>query len=483
MQTSPLVRTFLLALTLALAPSAHAGGPSLRVGAATDAVKQATLPAAKAQLGLLRLAGLDTVRITAVWSPGQTAPEAAEAARIKNVADAANLLGIKVIVAVYHATSATTPLTEEARAEFAAFAAAVARQNRSVRDVIVGNEPNLNRFWLPQFDEAGASVAPAAYLQLLAATFDALKAVSPAITVWGGSLSPRGTDRPFGIRPSHSPTTFVQGLGAAYRESGRTVRVMDGLAVHPYGDNSSQAPSRSAHPNTTSIGLADYAKLVSLIGQAFDGTAQPGWALPILYDEFGVESVIPEAKAQLYTGTEPETTRPVDEATQGAYYREAIAMAFCQPNVRGLLLFHSLDETDLGRWQSGVYYADGKPKASLPAVRGAADESRRAIVAACPGLALTPKLVKAQWPKPGRASVVVKVRLACSIDCTGVVFVESVPGGRPVATRALALVGGEFRRTPLGRLAPGRYRLRVSLTATVNPGPPLERRSPPFRLR
>jgi len=477
-------RSLILLLgALALAPAAQAGGPTLRVGAATDAVKQATLPGAKAQLGLLRLAGLDTVRITAVWSPGQTAPEAAEAARIKNVADAANLLGIKVIVAVYHPTSATTPLTEETRAEFAAFAATVVRQNRSIRDVIVGNEPNLNRFWLPQFDEAGASVAPAAYLQLLAATFDALKAVSPAITVWGGSLSPRGTDRPFGIRPSHSPTTFVQGLGAAYRESGRTVRVMDGLAVHPYGDNSSQAPSKSAHPNTTSIGLADYAKLVSLIGQAFDGTAQPGWALPILYDEFGVESVIPEAKAPLYTGTEAEATRPVDEATQGAYYREAIAMAFCQPNVRGLLLFHSLDETDLGRWQSGLYYTDGKPKASLPAVRAAVDESRRAIVAACPGLALTPKLLKAQWPKPGKASVPVKVRLSCSIDCAGAVFVESVPGGKPVATTALDLVGGKFRRTSLGRLAPGKYRLRVSLTAPVNPGPPLERRSPPFRLR
>jgi hypothetical protein len=473
----------LLLSALALAPAAHAGGPTLRVGAATDVVKQATLPAATAQLRLLRLAGLDTVRITAVWSPGQTAPAAAEAARIENVAAAANILGIRVIVAVYHPTSATTPLTEEARADFAAFAAAVVRQNRSIRDVIVGNEPNLNRFWLPQFDEAGASVAPAAYLALLAETFDALKAVSPTTTVWGGSLSPRGTDRPFGIRPTHSPTTFVQSLGAAYRESGRTVRVMDGLAVHPYGDNSSQAPSRSAHPNTTSIGLGDYAKLVSLIGQAFDGTAQPGWALPILYDEFGVESVIPEAKASLYAGTEADATKPVDEATQGAYYREAIAMAFCQPNVRGLLLFHSLDETDLGRWQSGLYYADGGPKASLPAVRAAVDESRRAIVAACPGLALTPKLVKAQWPKPGKASVPVKVRLSCSIDCAGAVFVESVPGGKPVATTALDLVGGKFRRTSLGRLAPGKYRLRVSLTAPVNPGPPLERRSPPFRLR
>ena len=59
---------------------------------------------------------------------------------------------------------------------------------------------------------------------------------------------------------------------------------MDGLAIHPYGDNSSQPPS-TAHPNSTSIGIGDYDKLVSLLAQAFDGTAQPGSALPILYGE------------------------------------------------------------------------------------------------------------------------------------------------------------------------------------------------------
>ena len=136
----------------------------------------------------------------------------------------------------------------------------MARKHGSIRDVIVGNEPNLNRFWMPQYDEAGESVAPAAYLALLARTYDALKEVSPDITVWGGSLSPRGTDNATGVRPTHSPTTFIEGLGEAYRASGRKLPVMDGLAIHPYGDNSSQAPScsriratrRSGSPTTRS---------------------------------------------------------------------------------------------------------------------------------------------------------------------------------------------------------------------------------------
>jgi hypothetical protein len=59
---------------------------------------------------------------------------------------------------------------------------------------------------------------------------------------------------------------------------------------------------------------------------------------------------------------------PVDEATQAEYYRHAIELASCQENVAGLLLFHSHDEPALTGFQSGVYYVDGTPKASLEPV-------------------------------------------------------------------------------------------------------------------
>ena len=117
---------------------------------------------------------------------------------------------------------------------------------------------------------------------------------------------------------------------------------MDGFAFHPYEDNSSIAPVDGTHPNSTTISLADYDKLVALLGEAFGD-----YALPIWYDEFGVESQIPAAKQALYTGTEPTTTKPVPEATQAAYYRQAVQLVFCQPNVRGLFLFHTVDEKDL----------------------------------------------------------------------------------------------------------------------------------------
>src|SRR5258708_15405826 len=175
----------------------------------------------------------------------------------------------------------------------------------------VGNEPNLNRFWLPQFNDDGSDAAAPAYESLLARTYDAVKAAQPSLQVIGGAVSPRGGDASSfgGIRPTHSPTVFIQDIRTAYRTSGRAAPIMDAFGFHPYRDNSSQPPSFQ-HPNTTTIGLADYGKLVALLGTAFDGTGQSGSTLPILYDDYGVESQIPAPTASLYTGTENTTSHP-----------------------------------------------------------------------------------------------------------------------------------------------------------------------------
>ena len=50
---------------------------------------------------------------------------------------------------------------------------------------------------------------------------------------------------------------------------------MDGLAFHPYADSSGQSPD-TPHPNSTTIGLADYDRLMRTLSTAFDGTPQAG---------------------------------------------------------------------------------------------------------------------------------------------------------------------------------------------------------------
>jgi hypothetical protein len=475
----------LAAASLAYAAPAHAAGPDLSIGVSESAVKQQTLVQAKARMSILRLAGFDTVRITSVWWPGETQPDEKEVVELRNAVAAARLHGVRVVVAVYNFGNRTTPLTPEARLEFAKYAQWIARTFPYVRDFAIGNEPNLNRFWLPQFNEDGSNAAAPAYFELLALTYDALKFVSKKITVIGGTLAPRGIDRPGSGRDTHSPSRFIRDLGTAYFASGRTRPIMDQLAIHPYGNSSSQPPI-TKHPGTA-IGINDYAKLVRILGETFDGTRQKGSTLPIVYGEFGIESQVPSSKVGRYTGTEPASTRPVNERTQGAYYRQAIQLAFCQPTVRSLMLFHVWDEGPRLGWQSGLYYVDGKPKTSLPAVRQSIAESRRGVVARCSGLALAPKVLKLRWPR-GRIAGKrpIAIQLTCSIDCAYTAAIESKQGRRPkqlAKTRGVAI--GKVATTILLRrkqASPGRYRLRLWLVAPVNRGRVLALTSPPLTL-
>jgi hypothetical protein len=325
--------------------------------------------------------GFDALAVSSVWEPGEAEPDANEVAVLRRLAAAADAADVRLFVIVYQPGSATTPLTPEARSEFAAYAAAVADDVPSVRDLIIGNEPNLNRFWLPQFGSGGENVSAAAYLRLLAATYDAVKADRDDVRIWGGATAPRGSDRPGASRATTSPTAFLRALGAAYRQSGRSRPVMDGFVHHPYPE-SADVPIDLRHPRVKSIGLADYGKLVTLLSQAFDGTAQKGDDLPILYGEIGVETAIPAAKQGLYEGA--EITATATEEEEAAAYRRTLELAGCQAKVEGVLFFHLRDEPSLTGWQSGVRYADGSPKPSLPPVREAVEAAEKgALDARC----------------------------------------------------------------------------------------------------
>jgi hypothetical protein len=140
---------------------------------------------------------------------------------------------------------------------------------------------------------------------------------------------------------------------------------MDLFSIHPYPESSAIPPDFS-HPNSTSIGLVDYDKLVKLLAGAF------GTSPPIVYGEYGVETTIPASEQSAYTGAEPPSTKAVSIDTQGTDYVEAMRLATCQPLVRMLLFFHVSDEPDLSRLQTGVYYADDKPKSDLADVATAA---------------------------------------------------------------------------------------------------------------
>jgi hypothetical protein len=392
----PILRRHLVVLLctvatgLAFATPSLAGTRSLMVGASESASLVPDAALAKARMDLAVLAGFNEIEVRASWTRGATAPTADELLALQAAAGAAQLDAVRLVVAVDTGGSRQTPLSAADRTAFAQYTASLATSLPYVKDFIVGNEPNLNRFWMPQFDKRGRNVAAPAYEKLLAETYDALKAVSPVINVIGGAVSPRGADRPGASRETHSPTTFLRDLGLAYRKSHRRKPIMDTLAIHPYGE-SSKTPPTVLHPRSTSISIADYPKLVKLLKQAFRGTAQRGASLPILYGEYGVQTQIPADKLGAYTNLGiPTAGDAVSERLQGAYYTRAIQLAFCQRTVAGLLFFHVSDEHDLDRWQSGLFYADDTPKSDLPVVRQAA-QAAEAGTLTCPRPKAGPK--------------------------------------------------------------------------------------------
>jgi hypothetical protein len=366
-------------------------GHRLLVGTADDAVKQVDPKFAGDLMKVSHDAGFDAILVSSMWRPGTTAPSGQDKLTLGNVVKAAAAQHMKVFVFVWHGLSGSTPRTPRARGQFAQYAAALARAFPQVRNFVVGNEPNLNTFWMPQFGAGGKDVAASAYLDMLARTYDALKAVSRNIQVIGGALAPRGSDRPGTKRDTHSPTRFIEDLGAAYRASHRTKPIMDAFAMHPYMRTSELSPT-GTHTTSTTITLADYPKLYKLLAHAFDGTAQRGAGLPIYYTEFGVQTRVPSPDKHAYKDLgSPSAADAVSAATQAHYYREALSLAACQPTVKAIFIFHTFDEIDLAGWQSGLYYADQKPKPSLPAFQKAAAEARAARLTRCRGTTLAQK--------------------------------------------------------------------------------------------
>jgi hypothetical protein len=335
------------------------------VGVVDDSLAQQNSGSARLLVGLTNNADFGAVVLSATWTRGRTHPQAAVVRGIGNVARAAKAHHMRLFVVAWNGLSTNTPRNGVERQQFATYAASLVKAIPSVHGIIVGNEPNLSTFWAPQFGRAGRDVAAAAYEDLLARSYDAIKAASPKVEVVGGAVSPHGADRPHGIRPTHSPTAFIRDLGSVYRASGRQRPLMDAFAIHPYM-SAPKVPPTVAHPKTTEITIADYPKLVTLLDEAFRHTNQRGRTLPILYTEFGVQTVVPDDKLAAYQeGTTPNADDGVSAATQAAYYRQALALAYCQPTVRGLFIFHTFDESAMNGWQSGLYYADRSAKPSL----------------------------------------------------------------------------------------------------------------------
>ena len=368
-----------------IAASTTAASPGMIVGAREDGLKWRTAATA----AVARDLGLGAIGITLSWQPGQTDLAAVDATALNTTVVGAG--GVRIVAAVFGA-NVHAPIEAARREQYCTYVGRLITRYPQINDVVIWNEPNLSAFWAPQYVN-GVSEAPARYVDLLAQCYDYLHGLRPSINVVAPATSLWGNDNPNAIsNVSHSPTSFIRAMGAAYRQSGRTRPLFDTLGHHPYPARSDERPW-SAHADETIVSIGDLGRLVNVMDEAFDGTAQaqPDTGLPVWYLETGYQTQIDAAKAGLYVGFEtwpgslpdlapspgppakpPDTSPAPDQATQLA---DSIRLTYCQPYVSAIFNFLLRDEKDLGAWQSGVLWADGSSKDSYDPFKNAIREA------------------------------------------------------------------------------------------------------------
>jgi hypothetical protein len=487
------VRGLLVFVCAVLACTAGAARAGLDVGVTEDAGKG---PDGSAFFATLADVGLKVNRVSISWDASQPTAILGET-EIAAWLPQAQTSGTRIVFAVAPLRARDLTASKAAPAQFAAFVAQLAQRFPAVKDYVIGNEPNQPRFWLPQFASNSKPLSAATYLPVLAASYDALKAVDPTITVIGVGLSPRGNDQPFArTNASRSPVRFLHDLGAAYRKSRRTKPLMDELAFHPYPARNDDAPDVGyIWPNA---GLPNLSRVKQAVWDAFHGTAQPtvlesgkSFTSPLKLDldELGWEVAIPSELAPLYHGAEPKSVVPVDEETQAEYYTQAIELAACDPAVRMLNFFHLTDEFDLARWQSGLMRADGSQRPAYAAVKDTIAQSqgtcqgtttrwRHVTGLVSPTVAwgsLTkPKSAdKTTWSFPAGAGEGADFRAGIfKAGPSKAALAKRLATGRPKAVRAVkGTINGKRRVVyfPAGKLKPGKYVFAIRMTATMNP--------------
>ena len=358
-----------VALTLATAAQS-----SLDVGVTEDAGKAGDGGAAF--FAAMTDLGLKVNRVSIPWDPANPTTIQSKA-ELAAWLPQAQLTNTRIIFAVSPVKASGLTASSGTVPEFVAFVKQLAQTFPSVKDYVIGNEPNQPLFWLPQYSPTGKPLAAASYMSVLAQSYDALKAVDPTINVIGIGLSPRGNDQPAAKNnDSRSPVRFIHDLGVAYRASHRAKPLMDELAFHPYPSRDGDSPDVGyIWPNA---GIPNLDRIKQAVWDAFNGTAQPTFAeprvntfgKPLMFelDEVGWQVTILPDVASLYFGQETSHST-IDEQTQAQYYTDAIDLAACDPSVRALNFFHLMDEPNLKNWQSGLERVDLAPRPSYEAVK------------------------------------------------------------------------------------------------------------------
>jgi hypothetical protein len=222
--------------------------------------------------------------------------------------------------------------------DFRAFARAAATRYPWVHYWLIWNEPNL-RLWL-------RPTKAAIYVQhLLNPGYEAIHAVLPHAQVGGGETAPRG-----GLG-GVAPAVWIHGMAAAHAK-------LDAYGHHPYPLSPRETPSSGGCRNCPSITMATVPKLLILVRRYFGPK-------PVWLTEYG------------YQTNPPDTFLGVSLQRQATLLSLAAMRAWRLSRVTMLIQYLYRDEVALSRFQTGLVFADNRPKPSLQGFKLPFAEMRR----------------------------------------------------------------------------------------------------------
>jgi hypothetical protein len=133
---------------------------------------------------------------------------------------------------------------------------------------------------------------------------------------------------------------------------------LDAYAHHPYPSNPAETPSSGGCRNCPSITMATIRKLLILVRRSFGPK-------PVWLTEYG------------YQTNPPDTFLGVSPRRQATMISLAAMRTWRLPRVTMLIQYLYRDEAVLSRFQTGLVFADDRPKPALQAFRLPFAEMRR----------------------------------------------------------------------------------------------------------
>ena len=257
--------------------------------------------------------------------------------------------------------------------EFGAFVKAVGRRYPSVRRWSIWNEPNQAGWLTPQISGTSKGPAPEAphrYRRLVQSATAALgESGHGGDQILLGETAPIGRTTGALSKRSLAPVVFWRELfclsSRGKRLTGSSARVrgctspkrlaVTGAAHHPYTKSAFRPPTDRGGPND--MPLASIGRLSLWL----DRGARAGWmprrGMPIYATEYGFQTNPPDR----YSG--------VSQSRQAEYINRSEYMSWRTGRVRSVAQYELFDERDIGAFQTGLRFRNGRAKSGYAAYR------------------------------------------------------------------------------------------------------------------